>query len=80
MDDADTMEKAIRRICDEWPSDPRWIFTSPDGDKVYRQMRTDVCPDIFKNDKGEPNKQLYSIGGVVVGKDKDYGNKENIAW
>lgn len=80
MDDADTMEKAIRRICDEWPSDPRWIFTSPDGDKVYRQMRTDVCPDIFKNDKGEPNKQLYSIGGVVVGKDEDYGNKENIAW
>ena len=80
MDDADTMEKAIRRICDEWPSNPRWIFTSPDGDKVYRQMRTDVCPDIFKNDKGEPNKQLYSIGGVVVGKDKDYGNKENIAW
>ena len=80
MDDADTMEKAIRRICDEWPSDPCWIFTSPDGDKVYRQMRRDVCPDIFKNDKGEPNKQLYTIGGVVVGKDEDYGNKENIAW
>lgn len=80
MDDADTMEKAIRRICDEWPSDPRWIFTSPDGNKVYRQMRTDVCPDVFKNDKGEPNKQLYTIGGVVVGKDEDYGNKENIAW
>ena len=80
MDDADTMEKAIRRICDEWPSDPRWIFTSPDGDKVYRQMRRDVCPDIFKNSKGEPNKQLYTIGGVVVGKDEDYGNKENIAW
>ena len=80
MDDADTMEKAIRRICDEWPSNPRWIFTSPDGDKVYRQMRTDICPDIFKNDKGEPNKQLYTIGGVVVGKDEDYGNKENIAW
>ena len=80
MDDADTMEKAIRRICDEWPSDPRWIFTSPDGNKVYRQMRRDVCPDVFKNDKGEPNKQLYTIGGVVVGKDEDYGNKENIAW
>ena len=80
MDDADTMEKAIRRICDEWPSDPRWIFTSPDGDKVYRQMRTDICPDIFKNDKGEPNKQLYTIGGIVVGKDEDYGNKENVAW
>ena len=80
MDDADTMEKAIRRICDEWPSNPRWIFTSPDGNKVYRQMRKDVCPDVFKNDKGEPNKQLYTIGGVVVGKDEDYGNKENIAW
>ena len=37
-------------------------------------------PDVFKNDKGEPNKQLYTIGGVVVGKDEDYGNKENIAW
>ena len=80
MDDADTMEKAIRRICDEWPSDPHWIFTSPDGDKVYRQMRRDICPDIFKNKKGQPNKQLYSISGVIVGKDEDYGNKENMAW
>jgi hypothetical protein len=80
MENVDSVEKAIRRICDEWPSDPRWIYTSPDGDKVYRQMRTDTCPDIFKNKKGEPNKQLYSISGVIVGKDEDYGNKENIAW
>ena len=76
----DKLDKAIRRIVDEWPKNPRWIYTSPDQDKVYRQMRRDVCPDIFKNDKGEPNKQLYSIGGVVVGKDEDYGNKENVAW
>lgn len=80
MDDVDPVEKAIRRICDEWPKDPYWIYTSPDGNKVYRQMRNDVCPDIFKNEKGTPNKQLHSIGGVVVGKDEDYGNKENRAW
>tara|TARA_B100000927_G_scaffold170616_1_gene137588 strand:+ start:724 stop:966 length:243 start_codon:yes stop_codon:yes gene_type:complete len=80
MDDANKMEKAMKRICLDWPKNPHWIFTSPDGDKIYRQMRTDVCPDVFKNDKGEPNKQLYTIGGVVVGKDEDYGNKENIAW
>ena len=60
MENVDSVEKAIRRICDEWPSEPCWIFTSPDGNKVYRQMRRDVCPDIFKNDKGEPNKQLYT--------------------
>ena len=43
-------------------------------------MRRDICPDIFKNKKGQPNKQLYSISGVIVGKDEDYGNKENMAW
>ena len=43
-------------------------------------MRTDVCPEEFKNSKGTPNKQLYSIEGEVVGKDQDYGDKENIAW
>ena len=76
----DKLDKAIRRIVDEWPKNPRWIYTSPDQDKVYRQMRRDVCPEAFKNEKGEPNKQLYSIGGVRVGKDEDYGNKENRAW
>jgi hypothetical protein len=43
-------------------------------------MRTDVCPEEFKNDKGAPNKQLHSVDGIVVSKDEDYGNKENIAW
>jgi|TARA_B100001094_G_scaffold266589_1_gene269528 hypothetical protein len=76
----DKLDKAIRRITDDWPAEPRWIFTSPDQNKVYRQMRQDVCPEIFKNAKGTPNKQLYSIGGVVVGKDEDYGDKENRAW
>jgi hypothetical protein len=76
----DKLDKAIRRIVDEWPKNPRWIYTSPDQDKVYRQMRRDVCPEAFKNEKGEPNKQLYSIGGVRVGKDEDYGDKENRAW
>ena len=76
----DKLDKAIRRIVDEWPSEPHWIYTSPDGNKVYRQMRHDVCPDIFRNKKGIPNKQLYSIKGEVVGRDEDYGDKENIAW
>ena len=80
MENVDAVEKAIRRICDEWPSEPRWIYTSPDGDKIYRQMRTDVCPEIFKNKKGEPNKQLLILNGIIVGKDEDYGNKENMAW
>ena len=76
----DKLDKAIRRITDDWPAEPYWIFTSPDGNKVYRQMRQDVCPEVFKNTKGTPNKQLYSIDGVVVGKDEDYGDKENKAW
>lgn len=76
----DPVEEAMKRICLDWPKNPYWIFTSPDQHKVYRQMRQDVCPEEFKNAKGTPNKQLYSIGGVVVGKDEDYGNKENKAW
>jgi hypothetical protein len=76
----DKLDKAIRRITDDWPAEPYWIFTSPDGNTVYRQMRQDVCPEVFKNAKGTPNKQLYSIDGVVVGKDEDYGDKENKAW
>jgi hypothetical protein len=76
----DKLDKAVRRLRDDWPAEPYWIFTSPDGKKVYRSMRTDVCPEEFKNSKGTPNKQLYSIEGEVVGKDQDYGDKENIAW
>ena len=80
MDDTDKVEEAIKRIVLEWPRNPRWIYTSPDGVKVYRAMRQDVCPEIFKNDKGTPNKQLYTVNSEVVGKDNDYGNKENKAW
>jgi len=76
----DKLDKAIRRITDDWPAEPHWIYTSPDQRKVYRQMRQDVCPEVFKNAKGTPNKQLYSIDGVIVGKDEDYGDKENKAW
>ena len=76
----DKLDKAIKRITMDWPAEPRWIYTSPDQKKVYRQMRHDVCPKESKNSKGTPNKQLYSIDGVVVGKDEDYGNKENKAW
>lgn len=80
MEKPDPVEEAIKRILLEWPKNPHWIFTSPDRVKVYRQMRTDVCPELFKNTKGTPNRQLYSVGGLVVGKDEDYGNKENRAW
>ena len=76
----DKLDKAIKRITMDWPKNPHWIYTSPDKKHVYRQMRQDVCPEEFKNDKGTPNKQLFSIDGVRVGKDEDYGNKENRAW
>jgi len=76
----DKLDKAIRRITEDWPANPHWIYTSPDQKKVYRQMRQDVCPEEFKNYKGTPNKQLYSIDGKIVGKDENYGDKENRAW
>ena len=80
MEKPDPVDEEMKRFCLDWPKNPDWIYTSPDRHKVYRQMRQDVCPELFKNEKGTPNKQLYSIGGVVVGKDEDYGNKENRAW
>ena len=45
----DPVEEAMKRICLDWPKKPYWIYTSPDQDKVYRQMRRDVCPELFKN-------------------------------
>ena len=76
----DKLDRAIKRITMDWPANPHWIYTSPDQIKVYRQMRQDVCPEEFKNSKGTPNKQLYSIDGKIVGKDENYGDKENRAW
>jgi hypothetical protein len=72
----DKLDKAVARIRGEWPSDPiPWIFTTPDqGKTVYRAIRTDVCPDIFKDSHGQPVKQLYQEGGIQVGFDNTYGD------
>lgn len=72
----DKLDKAVARIRGEWPSEPiPWIFTTPDrGETVYRAIRTDVCPDIFKDSYGQPVKQLYQQGGIQVGFDNTYGD------
>lgn len=77
----DKLDKAIRRIVNEWPSEPYWIYTSPDNGKhIYRAMRTDVCPDCFRDPTGQPIKQLYKKGEEVVGRDEDYGEQEIHKW
>ena len=35
-----------------------------------------VRPEHFKDIKGQPIKQLYSIDGTVVAVDQDYGTQE----
>lgn len=73
----DKLDKAVRRLTDDWPSNPFWIYTTPDrGSRVYRAMRTDVCPEHFRDIHGQPIRQLYSIDGTVVAVDQDYGIKE----
>jgi len=73
----DVLDRAERRLKGEWPSNPRWIYTTPDNGKhVYRAMRTDVCPDVFKDTSGQPYKQLCSIDGINVARDEDYGTQE----
>lgn len=79
MDDLDLAE---RRLKGDWPKNPYWIYTTPDNGKhVYRAMRTDVCPEIFKDSYGQPMKQLCSVNGENVAHDEDYGKlfrrKEN---
>lgn len=77
----DKVDKAIRRICDEWPVEPYWIYTTPDnGNHVFRAMRTDVCPDCFRDPYGQPIKQLYKKGEEIVGCDEDYGKQEIHTW
>lgn len=69
----DDLDKAVKRILGEWPDDPCWIYTTPDkGHTIYRQMRSDKCPEVLLVD-GQPPKQLYSKNGNVVALDKDYG-------
>ena len=72
----DKFDKAIKRIKGEWPKEPiPWIFTTPDNGKtVYRAMRSDICPEEFKDSYGQPIKQLYQQGGIQVGFDNAYGD------
>ena len=78
MGNFDKTEYAIKRLTDEWPKEPYWIYTTPDqGKTLYRAMRTDVCPDCFKDAYGQPIKQLYKIEDKIVGTDANYG-KETI--
>jgi len=73
----DKLDRAVKRLTDDWPANPFWIYTSPDGGKnVYRAMRTDVCPEGFRDSNGQPMKQLHSIDGKIVARDEDYGFKE----
>ena len=73
----DKLDRAVKRLTDDWPANPYWIFTTPDGGKnVYRAMRTDVCPEGFRDSNGQPIKQLHSVNGKVVARDEDYGIKE----
>ena len=73
----DKLDRAVKRLTDDWPSNSFWIYTSPDGgNRVYRAMRTDVCPEHFKDINGQPIKQLYSIDGTIVAVDRDYGTQE----
>jgi hypothetical protein len=72
----DALDHAERRLKYNWPKDPYWIYTTPDNGKtVYRAMRTDVCPEVFKDSSGQPIKQKYSVNGNVIALDKDYGVK-----
>ena len=73
----DKLDRAVKRLTDDWPANPYWIFTTPDGGKnVYRAMRPDVCPECFQDSYGQPLKQLYSVNGNVVARDEDYGIQE----
>jgi len=78
MSKNDKIDYAVKRICFDWPANPYWIYTSPDqGKTIFRAMRIDVCPDIFKDSHGVPLRQLYKKDGEIVGLDKNYG-KESI--
>lgn len=77
----DKLDKAIKRICDEWPIEPHWIYTTPDkGKHVYRAMRNDVCPECFRDSHGQPIKQLITVNGRTVARDEDYGKQEKHTW
>ena len=50
----DNFDRAVERIKGTWPADPCWIFTSPDnGETVFRNMRSDVCPECFRDSNGK---------------------------
>ena len=73
----DNFDRAVERIKGNWPSNPYWIYTTPDyGKHVYIAMRSDVCPEVFKDSQGQPVKQLCSVNGEHVARDEDYGKQE----
>jgi hypothetical protein len=73
----DKLDRAVKRLTDDWPANPFWIYTTPDnGKNVYRAMRTDVCPEEFLDYTGQPMRQLFSVDGKIVACDSDYGIKE----
>ena len=75
----DNFDRAVERIKGTWPADPCWIFTSPDnGETVFRNMRSDVCPECFRDSNGQPARQLYSLNGKVVSRYEDYGKQETV--
>ena len=43
-------------------------------------MRTDVCPEVFKDSYGQPVKQLCTVNGEHVARDEDYGKQEIHKW
>ena len=39
-------------------------------------MRSDICPEEFKDSHGQPIKQICSVNGEQVARDEDYGTQE----
>jgi len=77
----DKFDHAVKRIKGEWPANPYWIYTTPDNGKtLYRNMRSDVCPECYKDSNGQAPRQLYKVDDKVVARDEDYGTKEIETW
>ena len=51
-------------------------YRADNGKTVYRAMRSDICPEEFKDSYGQPMKQICSVNGEQVARDEDYGTQE----
>ena len=50
MSENDKIDYAVKRICFDWPANPYWIYTSPDGGKtVYRRKHGDTTQEEIGN-------------------------------